>query len=537
MPLESDTTYGQVSRELNRHIVNLLDSLSALSALADLPVAGLDQRELLQQALEALMENQDLERCSIFLLEEESGELINAAGLDWEDLLRGDDTPELAGAPQQRRPPRRFRLGEGIIGQAAAAGELVECRSTATDPRFKQAPQTGAPEPDGSLLCLPIRSEEGILGVLNVFYPAPNYFTLWHQRLLRLFCTMLGRLLSNRELFDEMEMLVERRTRALQEANTGLQNEVQRRQQAEEELAGQHAFLQTVIDGCAEPIMVIAKDHRVLWMNRAARTITEDGRGQEFCYQVSHRRDTPCRPDDEHPCPLQMVLNTGEATRVVHEYCNAAGDPRAMEVLATPFLDAEDRLAGIIESGRDITERVLTESNLRRQQEELHAKAYYDPLTGLPNRQLFNLRLHHLTRRHEGEAALLFIDLDGFKAINDRHGHLFADQLLRVVGKRLRQAVRQKDMVARFAGDEFVVLLESLHNGPGDAEKVAEKLLAAMARPMNLEEQEVQIGASIGLALFPTDAADPEQLLEKADAAMFAAKKAGKHTWRHCSAS
>lgn len=536
MKSDESGAYGQVSLELNRHIVNLLDSLSALSSLADLPVAGIEQRELLQKALESLMENQDLERCSIFLLTEGGDELINAAGLDWDDLLQGGAGPPSHGEDERkraRRPPTRFRLGEGIIGQAAASGELTECRSTAADPRFKR-PGTAQKEgpPDGSLLCVPICSEQRVLGVLNVFYPAADYFTLWHQRLLLLFCTMLGRLLINRELFGEMEELVARRTRALSDTNAALRDEVERRREAEAELADQHRFLQTVIDGCAEPIMVIGSDYRILWMNRAAGELAREEGKQTFCYQISHRRETPCE-SAEHPCPLRMVMATGQATRVVHQHHDAAGEPRAVEILATPLPGPDGKPAGIIESCRDITERVLTEARLRKKQEELHLKAYHDELTGLPNRSFFSLRLHHALREKNGEAAaLLFIDLDGFKAINDRHGHLFADRLLQVVGKRLRRAVRQSDLVARFAGDEFVILLEKIEHGPDDATRVADKLLAALTRTITIDEVEVRVGASVGVAIFPTDAEEPEQLLERADVAMFRAKKDGKNCWR-----
>lgn len=530
-----NAAYGQVSLELNRHIVNLLDSLSALAALADLPVAGLDQRQLLQKALAALMDNQDLERCSIFLLAEDGDELVNAAGLDWDDLLTGGAGPPSRGrdeAREQRRAPSRFRLGEGIIGQAAASGELAECRSIAADPRFKKPAQERrkGEAADGSLLCVPIRSEERVLGVLNVFYPEPAYFTIWHQRLLLLFCTMLGRLLINRELFAEMEQLVARRTDSLAKANSELRAEVQRRRQAEDEVAEQRRFLQMVIDGCAEPIMVIGHDYRLRWMNLAARELAADGRQQKFCYQLSHKRVTPC-DSAEHPCPLRTVLSSGQATKVVHEHYDSAGQPRAVEILATPFPGPEGEPAGIIESCRDVTERVLTEAQLREKQEELHTKAYYDALTGLPNRLFFNLRLHHVLRQ-AAAAALLFIDLDGFKRINDEYGHLFADRLLQVVGKRLRQMVRQHDLVARFAGDEFVVLLEKLEHGPDDAGLVADKLLATLTRPVTLEHTEIRVGASIGVACFPADATDPEQLLEQADQAMFKAKKAGKNTWR-----
>ena len=175
----------------------------------------------------------------------------------------------------------------------------------------------------------------------------------------------------------------------------------------------------------------------------------------------------------------------------------------------------------------DITER-------KRGEEVVWKRANYDELTGLPNRRLFVDRLKHgLARaaRHKSGMAVLFIDLDDFKPVNDRYGHQAGDELLKQVAARMDLCLREEDTVARQGGDEFVVMLTTISN-ENEALAVAEKLLAALHHPFQIEGHTINVGASIGVSLFPQQGETAEQLLKKADAAMYAAKTAGRHTVR-----
>lgn len=154
----NDRHFADLSLELNRHIVNLLDSLSALSALAQLSIDALDEPALLKRALAALMSNQDMERCSIFLIE--GDELVCAAGLDWDEMLQG----ELAAADAAPRSAARYPRQAGLMGEAASSGQLVHCPSCAEDERFRRL---GGLRVEGALLCVPITCEAQTLGVLN----------------------------------------------------------------------------------------------------------------------------------------------------------------------------------------------------------------------------------------------------------------------------------------------------------------------------------------------------------------------------------
>ena len=188
------------------------------------------------------------------------------------------------------------------------------------------------------------------------------------------------------------------------------------------------------------------------------------------------------------------------------------------------WLGDEHQFVGIV---RDISER-------RRTEERIRHMAQHDALTGLPNRMLLEDRLGvamERARRDREPMALLFIDLDRFKNINDTLGHHVGDQVLCEVAHRLRSSVRQSDTVARMGGDEFVVLLPHVV-GPMDCELVARKILAAMVPPMMAGAHELRITASIGVATYPEGGSDPTHLMRHADSAMYHAKDSGRNTFK-----
>ncbi len=174
----------------------------------------------------------------------------------------------------------------------------------------------------------------------------------------------------------------------------------------------------------------------------------------------------------------------------------------------------------------DITERIQTEKRL-------HYLATHDTLTGLPNRSLYNDRARHAiasARRTSSTLAFMYLDLDGFKAVNDSHGHDKGDQLLRVVGDRLQFCLRETDTVARFGGDEFTICLENISH-PMDAAIVAQKINAQLAAPFQVGKDKFQISASIGISIYPDDGVEVGELLSKADTAMYRVKAAGKNNY------
>jgi diguanylate cyclase (GGDEF)-like protein len=165
----------------------------------------------------------------------------------------------------------------------------------------------------------------------------------------------------------------------------------------------------------------------------------------------------------------------------------------------------------------------------KRSHARLQYVARFDPLTDLPNRELFQDRLQSalsLARREKNRLALLYIDLDLFKPVNDTCGHVTGDLLLREVAERIRRSVRESDTVARIGGDEFIVLLNNV-GAPDGAMVVAETVRAVLDRPFQITGDTMRISASIGISIFPTHGQDGKQLLRHADTAMYRAKKAG----------
>lgn len=164
---------------------------------------------------------------------------------------------------------------------------------------------------------------------------------------------------------------------------------------------------------------------------------------------------------------------------------------------------------------------------------ELHRLAFHDPLTGLANRTRFNEAIRRMmsqSRRHQRQLALMFLDLDGFKAVNDSMGHEAGDRLLELVADRLRDTIRLEDALFRFGGDEFTILLADVRDRD-TALAAAQRTLDALAHPYALKGREVNISASIGVVFYPYNGDDAETLLQRADQAMYRAKEQGKNRY------
>lgn len=188
--------------------------------------------------------------------------------------------------------------------------------------------------------------------------------------------------------------------------------------------------------------------------------------------------------------------------------------------------------------GEEILEATLIDiSDRKRAEEQIRYQAYHDSLTGLPNRTLFKDRLTvalNYAERHGSQVAVLFLDLDRFKLVNDTLGHTVGDDLLQGVAERLKACVRQEDSVARVGGDEFTLLLMNLQSVT-DAAAVSRKILQAVMRPMTVDGHELYVTTSIGISIYPTDGEDAETLLKNADNALYRAKDAGRNNYQLCS--
>jgi diguanylate cyclase (GGDEF)-like protein len=196
---------------------------------------------------------------------------------------------------------------------------------------------------------------------------------------------------------------------------------------------------------------------------------------------------------------------------------------RYVELLAAPLFDEHGAFDGIIECGRDVTER-------KQGEERLEYLAHYDTLTDIPNRLIFFERLRRTIAAARDKVTtfgVLFIDLDGFKQVNDSLGHKVGDQLLKNAAKRLSACIRHGDTVARMGGDEFAIIISPI-NERQDALTVAQKIQERLGEVFRLDEHRCRIGASVGISCYPEDGDTPEGLLKQADDAMYQDKRARK---------
>ncbi len=263
---------------------------------------------------------------------------------------------------------------------------------------------------------------------------------------------------------------------------------------------------------------------RILWMNEALTRIS--GYPREEILGLTPHIFCSGRHDASFWQEMWSRIAGGQDWRGDVVNRNKSGALYTVTQSVSPLFDEKGDLRNFLAVQQDISEK-------RRLEEEVHYLAYHDVLTGLPNRTLFQDRLQQEiihAKRNKGEFAVLFIDLDGFKTVNDTRGHAAGDTLLQIIAQRLRSCVREGDTVARLGGDEFTILLRGTGHGEG-LRRVLRKIIKVVAQPCELGEFAEKVTASIGISLYPQDATDVETLLIHADEAMYQAKQGGKNRW------
>jgi len=364
-------------------IVDLLSSLSAVKELSELNYQAVNEKELISKTLSILIQNEDMERCSFFVLDEQQN-LVNLTGLS---------SSEYSGAKRINRTPLKFKIGEGIIGQAAKTGKIQYCKNCKEDSRLSKANQDNDLLP-GSIISAPVSALNRLIGVLNISHPDANYFSEWHIRLLQIYKNMMGELITNYRLPRQIEEQITARTKRL----------------------------------------------------------------------------------------------------------NAALE------------------------------------NMKQLKEYHESMSMVDELTGLYNRRYFYLQIEAAlarSKRNRQPLCLLILDLDYFKAINDSYGHGFGDIVLKDVAKSLREEIRESDILARFGGEEFVIIFTDINRKKSKifAERIR-KRIASLG--WKVQGQEVKITISIGVHCFVEEALeqgnfDIDALLNYADQALYAAKAGGRN--------
>ncbi len=291
---------------------------------------------------------------------------------------------------------------------------------------------------------------------------------------------------------------------------------------------GKLSMASVIFNNIGEGIFVTDKDRKIVSINEAFTELTgftqQDVYGKEAHFLQSKKNS------------LKMADELSDFTRAVN---NWQGEVWRRHKSNTDF-PTWTTVNEVKDSNGDVVHYVhvfMDITHFKKAQDHLGFLAYHDPLTRLPNRLLLKDRIDHSLQnalREGSQAAVLFLDLDRFKGINDTYGHAVGDGLLREVAKRIKNLVRKEDTVSRYAGDEFVVFMENIPNTKNPA-KLARKLIETFNAPVYIKGYRLKASTSVGISLFPQDGSDTETLIKNADAAMYRAKKEGRNNFQYYS--
>ncbi len=323
-----------------------------------------------------------------------------------------------------------------------------------------------------------------------------NSLQLWFAPLPTLLCLMLSYPLWSRQKLEQMgQSLFKEQARAV-----------------------------ATLDAIADAVITTDQRDRIEFMNPAAERLL--ARSLAEVKQKPFSKVCQIVEQTDSVLPNSQVIAEDGQQKKTHVIRNRNGDEYSVQISGNLIYDESKRPSGVVYALNDVTEII-----------DIHRKvsfiASHDALTGLPNRVLLQDRLEQtiiLSNREKLSFAVLFIDLDGFKRINDAMGHVSGDFLLQEVAHRLRKVIRKSDTISRWGGDEFVILLDNLAS-PSSAANVATKIIQSLSRPIAIKNQQVIVTPSIGISLYPEDGDQASVLLEKSDTAMYSVKKNGRNSY------
>ncbi|SEP11162.1 diguanylate cyclase domain-containing protein [Aquisalimonas asiatica] len=277
-----------------------------------------------------------------------------------------------------------------------------------------------------------------------------------------------------------------------------------------------------ILDYTSEAVLVADANREICWVNRAFTTITgytlDDVRGRQPTLFRSDHHD-----DAFYQAIYEKLMTTGS-------WCGEIWR-RRKDGDVFPALLTVTRIVGDTPDDTFYVDFFTDMAAYKQHEQRVEFLVHHDVLTELPNRFLLMDRLAGAlarARRKDNALAVLFVDIDNFKALNDRHGHAVGDAVLRAAAHRFLWCVREGDTVARLGGDEFVILLEEL-GSPDDAATIGESIRAAFAAPVHHNGVDLEMTISIGISHYPSDATEPDALIDRADASMYRAKRAGRN--------
>jgi diguanylate cyclase (GGDEF)-like protein/PAS domain S-box-containing protein len=399
-----------------------------------------------------------------------------------------------SGAPEIARP-HRLPIANNISGHAMRSGRSLLCLDTETDERVDSA--LSRSRGVRSIIAVPLLHAGQSVGLLLLYGDVPGAFGERDVMMMELLSVVLSAALAHAAEFEA------------------------KRDQVDALVRFEATFASAVIG-----MLLLDLDGRVIDSNSAIQELLGYGHSELEGRRLSEFVPPEDR-SDARSAYLQMIANGENSLRMQHRFVSRDGEVAWVDASASLVPDSDGRKSFAIAMIQDITQRKKAEAALLSQSALNEHQALHDALTGLANRTLFRNRIElavKARRRTDTHVAVLVLDLDGFKEINDSLGHAAGDDLLVGLGRRLESVVRSSDTVARLGGDEFGVLLPQA-SGPDDVVRTVERMRAAIEAPIALHGLSLSVEASVGIALHPDDGNDVETLLRCADGAMYHAKE------------
>ena len=407
----------------------------------------------------------------------------------------------VAGYTGEIKSNLNMRLGEGVAGQVISSGKVISISDIMADSRFVN--QT-IPANFRSLVVTPIQGHNHPIGTISIYSDVKGAFTSDEVNLLNALSIQAAIAYENANLLEQ------------------LRQEIVERKDAESKVVLQATALNSAVNG----IMIMNVDQKVLWVNPALENMTGYSRDELLGSHPFFLKTIPHEP--YYVNELWRSIRAGKPWYGELINVRKDGSEFTAEMTFTPVLDHQNNtITHFISIFQDISERI-------KARDELKYLATHDNLTGLPNRLLLSDRLSHalaLAKRNNHQGAILFIDLDDFKSVNDAFSHEVGDELLVFLANQLKSCLRESDTVARIGGDEFAILLENVDQY--NLDRLARKISNVISTSTTIQENLIISTASIGISMFPQDGDTISDLMKNADLAMYQSKEKGKNNFRY----
>jgi diguanylate cyclase (GGDEF)-like protein/PAS domain S-box-containing protein len=399
-----------------------------------------------------------------------------------------------SGAPEIAQP-HRLPTGDNLAGHAMRSGRSLLCLDTETDERVDSA--LSRSRGVRSIIAVPLLHAGEAVGLLLLYSDKAAAFSERDVTMMELLSVVLSAAMAHAAEFEAKRDQVQALAR-----------------------------FEATFAGALTGMLQVDLEGRIIDSNPAIQELL----GYSHSELEGHRTSEFVHPDDRLAARSAfqgMVDDSESSLRFEHRFVAREGEVRWVDVSASLVRDSDGHKSFVVTMVQDVTQRKEAEAALLSQAELNAHQALHDALTGLANRTLFRSLVDHAVkprRRTDARAAVLVMDLDGFKEINDSLGHAAGDDLLVELGRRLKAALRASDTVARLGGDEFGVLLPNARI-PADVLRAVTRMQAAVGSPITIQGLSLSLEASIGIALYPDDGKDVETLLQCADGAMYHAKR------------